>query len=161
MTGKLRNRKAAKNRRMANDQASLKRPILTISSYNAPDSLWKSHRVSLNRSTFFLVPGDSRKDSKMPLVHGHRRMSLKGGAANEVSKDQASGEDETVVEPDQGNGQSAQAMVNAWHMWETTELYSRKRPFPSPVTHHFTTATWCRPGQGNIADFYPRTEIDA
>ncbi|KAI4178635.1 MAG: hypothetical protein LQ346_007373 [Caloplaca aetnensis] len=84
-----------------------------------------------------------------------------GGAANEVSKDQASGEDETVVEPDQGNGQSGQAMVNLWYMWEMTELYSRKRPFPSPVTYHFATATWCRPGQGNITDLYPRTKIDA
>ncbi len=35
-----------------------------------------------------------------------------------------------VVEPDQGNGQSAQAIVNVWHMWEMTELYSRKRLFP-------------------------------
>ncbi|KAL8853587.1 MAG: hypothetical protein Q9221_001573 [Calogaya cf. arnoldii] len=44
----------------------------------------------------------------MPLVHahGHRRMSLKGGAStngNEERSDQAGGEDETVVEPDQGN----------------------------------------------------------
>ncbi|KAL9580702.1 MAG: hypothetical protein Q9212_004332 [Teloschistes hypoglaucus] len=42
----------------------------------------------------------------MPLVHGHghRRMSLKGGNTNDDSKaEQAGGEDETVVEPDQGN----------------------------------------------------------
>ncbi|KAL9578684.1 MAG: hypothetical protein Q9203_007002 [Teloschistes exilis] len=42
----------------------------------------------------------------MPLVHGHghRRMSLKGGNTNDESKaEQAGGEDETVVEPDQGN----------------------------------------------------------
>ncbi|KAL8835982.1 MAG: hypothetical protein Q9170_003105 [Blastenia crenularia] len=45
--------------------------------------------------------------AEMPLVHGvhgHRRMSLKSGTANEESRvDQANGEDETVVEPDQGN----------------------------------------------------------
>ncbi|KAI4223370.1 MAG: hypothetical protein LQ349_007439 [Xanthoria aureola] len=43
----------------------------------------------------------------MPLVHahGHRRMSLKGGSinGNEEKFDQVGGEDETVVEPDQGN----------------------------------------------------------
>ncbi|KAI4169559.1 MAG: hypothetical protein LQ348_007253 [Seirophora lacunosa] len=48
----------------------------------------------------------------MPLVHGHRRMSLKGGAANEESKDQASGDDETVVEPDQGNGSLIPPIAN-------------------------------------------------
>ncbi|MCJ1271335.1 hypothetical protein MMC22_011235 [Lobaria immixta] len=66
----------------------------------------------------------------MPLghgthVHGHRRMSLNRNSGDESRAEAASGEDETVVEPDQGNGADLSRVVLPTFILEPRSMLER------------------------------------
>jgi len=72
-------------------------------------------------------------------------------------------EEETVVEPDQGNGE-----LGAFASWQPKSLPAKKQMLTfdtastcSAVSHYIPTAARGRPEQGSITNVYLGAQVDA